>query len=105
MQRREFLTASAVAMGSVLLDGKRGSAGESADGQTPGAQGRIYASPAEAIRSPREELAYVVALYSGTKTPQPDFLATIDLDNQFCIQADEVDYEAIDRNLTFELQS
>lgn len=41
---------------------------------------RTYASPAEAMRSPREPLAYVVATYAGTPIRQPDYLATIDLD-------------------------
>ncbi len=41
---------------------------------------RTYASPAEAMKSPREPLAYVVATYSGTDVRQPDYLATIDLD-------------------------
>jgi selenium-binding protein 1 len=80
MQRREFLAASTATAGSILLNGRRGSADERTDGQSAIAEGRIYASPAEAIRSPREELAYVVGLYTGTKTPQPDYLATIDLD-------------------------
>jgi selenium-binding protein 1 len=41
---------------------------------------RIFASPAEARNSPREELAYVVATYAGTPVRKPDYLATIDLD-------------------------
>jgi selenium-binding protein 1 len=44
------------------------------------ASGRIYTSPAEAIASPREELAYVVGTYAGTKVQKPDFLASVDLD-------------------------
>src|SRR5215510_13958132 len=77
MQRREFLAAVA-ATGSILLDRQQVLAQQTA-AKAPAA-GRIYTSPAEAIGSPREELAYVVGTYAGTKTQHPDFLATIDLD-------------------------
>jgi selenium-binding protein 1 len=79
MKRREFLAATAAA-GSALLAQPLGFAQQTAGGQAPAAQGRIYPSPAEAIRSLREELAYVVGTYAGTKTQQADFLATIDVD-------------------------
>ena len=49
-------------------------------GSDSSAETRIFTSPAEAIKSPREQLAYVVALYVGTKVKAPDYLATIDLD-------------------------
>ena len=39
-----------------------------------------YASPADAIQAPREQLLYTVALYTGTGIQQPDYLATIDAD-------------------------
>ena len=39
-----------------------------------------YASPAEAIKAPREKLLYTVALYVGTGIQKPDYLATIDAD-------------------------
>ena len=39
-----------------------------------------YASPAEAIKAPRELLLYTVALYIGTGIQKPDYLATIDAD-------------------------
>ena len=41
---------------------------------------RIFASPADAIKSAPEKLAYVVATYAGTETKKPDYLATIDVD-------------------------
>jgi selenium-binding protein 1 len=41
---------------------------------------RIFPSPADARKSPREKLAYVVATYSGTGIQKPDYLATVDLD-------------------------
>ena len=39
-----------------------------------------YASPAEAMKGPREKLLYTVALYIGTGILKPDYLATIDAD-------------------------
>ena len=42
--------------------------------------GRCYASPAEAMKSPSEKLAYVVATYAGTGQKKPDYLAVIDVD-------------------------
>ena len=39
-----------------------------------------YASPAEAMKAPRETLLYTVALYIGTGIQKPDYLATIDAD-------------------------
>ncbi len=41
---------------------------------------RTFATPAEAARSPREELAYVIGVRVGTAKGKPDYLATIDLD-------------------------
>ena len=39
-----------------------------------------YASPAEAIKSPREKLLYTIAIYTGTGIQKPDYLATVDAD-------------------------
>src|SRR5262245_50299963 len=74
MKRREFLAAagSAAVLAGYSLRAQNYAAGQVSD--------RIFASPAEAMASPREELAYVVATYAGTKVQQPDFLATVDLD-------------------------
>jgi methanethiol oxidase len=41
---------------------------------------RIFATPADAIKSPPEKLAYVVATYAGTESKKPDYLAVIDVD-------------------------
>lgn len=41
---------------------------------------RIFASPAEAMKSPPEKLIYTVAIYTGTNVRKPDYLATIDAD-------------------------
>ena len=47
---------------------------------TPVRCGPGYASPAEAMKAPRELLLYTVALYIGTGIQKPDYLATIDAD-------------------------
>ena len=39
-----------------------------------------YASPAEAIKGPKEKLLYTIAIYTGTGIEAPDYLATIDND-------------------------
>ena len=39
-----------------------------------------YASPAEAIKAPREKILYTIAIYTGTGIQQPDYLCTIDSD-------------------------
>jgi selenium-binding protein 1 len=46
----------------------------------PQEAGRCYASPAAAIKSPPETLAYVVATYADTNRHKPDYLAVIDVD-------------------------
>src|SRR5437870_6842705 len=76
MKRREFLVTAAA--GGAALMAKSPVRGQKRAGQE--AEGRIYASPAEAIASPREELAYVVGTHAGTKVEQPDFLASVDVD-------------------------
>jgi selenium-binding protein 1 len=68
MNRREFIEASGTALGGLLL-------ANHASAEGPG-----YASPAEAIKGPREKLLYVIALYTGTGVKKPDYLATIDVD-------------------------
>src|SRR5262245_50032367 len=39
-----------------------------------------YASPAEAMKAPREKLAYVPALHAGTDVDKPDYMAVVDVD-------------------------
>ena len=80
MLRREFLTTSAAAAGAALVSSSLSRAAEHAGHAAGQTDGRIYESPAEAIASPREELAYVVGVYAGTEVKKPDYLATIDLD-------------------------
>ncbi len=69
MNRRDFL-ASSLAMG--VIPGQVLGRDQSAD--------RTFASPLEAMKSPRETLGYVLGVYSGTGVNKPDYLATIDLD-------------------------
>ena len=42
-------------------------------------RGPGYATPAEAIAAPKEDLVYVAALHTGTGVDEPDFLATVDV--------------------------
>ena len=37
-----------------------------------------YASPSEAMKAPREEILYTIAIYTGTGIQKPDYLCTID---------------------------
>lgn len=77
MQRREFLgIAAGVALSSPLWDLARafGHAGHDEEDT------RIFASPAEAMKSPRETIAYTVCIHNGTGVQRPDYLATIDVD-------------------------
>ena len=68
MDRRQFLT-SVAAGGSLALAAR---ADESA--------GRTFATPAEARKSPPEQLAYVIGVHTGTGVDKPDFLASVDVD-------------------------
>lgn len=82
MKRREFLeTSFAAAVTSQFLPSRNlfAAVPGAADGEAA-CEGRIYASPGEAITAPRETLLYVVALYAGTGIEKPDYLATVDLD-------------------------
>ena len=71
MQRRHFLAAAAAT--PLAVNAARSGRGAEEEERT-------FATPAEAMRSPREELAYVVCTYAGTETKRPDYLATIDVD-------------------------
>jgi selenium-binding protein 1 len=73
MNRREFLAMSTLAAGHALVAPRISTAIAAADDT------RTFASPADARKSPPEELAYVVATYAGTEVRKPDYLATIDL--------------------------
>jgi len=77
VKRREFLkAASAVGITSGLLP--RALLGDSETATCNCGPG--YASPADAIKAPREKLLYTVAVYTGTSVKKPDYLATVDVD-------------------------
>lgn len=81
MRRREFLATAAAATLSSTLAGREATAHEHAG--HAGSQGeacRTYASPAEAIASPRETEMFVTALRVGINDQQPDYLAVVDVD-------------------------
>jgi selenium-binding protein 1 len=74
MDRREFLAATALTAGPLLLGDR------TLLGDEPKDDARIFATPADARKSPPETLAYVVVTYAGTPVKEPDYLATIDVD-------------------------
>jgi methanethiol oxidase len=77
MKRREFLASTATAALTPMLASTWASGNETCD---TACCARTYASPKEAMQSPRETLAYLSALYVGTGVHKPDYLATVDLD-------------------------
>src|SRR5579871_17302 len=76
MQRRDFLrTGAAAALTTNLVShGSGARAAETANAC------RTYASPREAIASPRETEMFVTALRVGVSDTQPDYLAVVDVD-------------------------
>src|SRR5262245_35582038 len=74
MQRRDFLAAAA----SLTLSGSVLSRATAAEEH--GATCQTFASPQEAIASPREKLMFVSALRVGINDKQPDYLAVVDVD-------------------------
>lgn len=83
MKRREFLKTSAVATTSagLLTCSEFGFAADQDHQENQAACcDRTYASPAEAMKAPREPVAYVPAIYAGTDVKKPDYLASIDVD-------------------------
>jgi selenium-binding protein 1 len=71
MNRRQWLGSAAAGTLATVIGGRRSDAAD---------EGRTFASPEEARKSPPEKLAYVIGVYTGTGVKQPDYLATIDLD-------------------------
>ena len=74
MKRRTFLasTTAGVCASATAL--------RSASGHDHAAHHRTFATPADAMKSPREKLLYTVGIYVGTATKKPDYLATVDVD-------------------------
>ena len=75
MRRREFMAA----VGAGAVSASAMSRGHAADDKHAHC-GPTYASPAEAMKAPPEKLAFLPAIYSGTKINKPDYLAIVDLD-------------------------
>jgi selenium-binding protein 1 len=86
MRRREFLAAAgsaAVLPYAALTQKAKAASGRSVSshaGHVHTAACATYPSPAAAMQSERETLAYVPAIYSGTGRPLPDHLVTVDVD-------------------------
>jgi selenium-binding protein 1 len=83
MDRREFLAAAgsmAILSKATLTQAARGKPNHSASHNVHTAACATYATPASAMQSERETLAYVPAIYAGTGRPLPDYLATVDVD-------------------------
>jgi selenium-binding protein 1 len=76
MRRRDFLAATAATVFVPRCSQLRWPGQESGPSQL----GPGFATPRDAIRSPREKLLYTVGLYTGTEVKAPDFLATVDVD-------------------------
>src|SRR5262245_44618232 len=74
MNRRDFLHTAAAATAATLAPTARGRAAA----QPAGGPG--FASPAAARNAPRETQLFVIALYDGTGTRKPGYLATVDVD-------------------------
>jgi selenium-binding protein 1 len=77
MKRRDFLAGAATAALTPMLASTRAFSEQASHAAC---FARTYASPREAMQSPRETLAYLPAIYVGTGVEKPDYLATVDLD-------------------------
>ena len=75
MDRRKFLVATAAS----ALAGPVIARSAFAEVHAHAAE-RTFATPAEAMKGPRESLLYTVGIYAGTPVKQPDYLVTIDTD-------------------------
>jgi len=76
MRRRDFLTtAAAASITPSLVSGVY-----AAPSNEHPCCGATYASPKEAMKAEPETLAFVPAIYAGTKVKKPDYLATVDVD-------------------------
>jgi selenium-binding protein 1 len=89
MKRRDFLKVSAAgALASTLRPRAARAGGQQEDASAACAE-RTYATPQDAMRSPRESLLYVPAIYVGTRTEKPDYLATV------CVDPGAADYARV----------
>ncbi len=80
MQRRDFLlTAGCTGIAVATANASRGF-GRGPQTHDGACCDRTYATVEDAIRSPRETIAYVPGIYTGTDVDRPDYLATVDVD-------------------------
>ena len=81
MKRREFIKASiATSTAAVAAANSLEVRADEEKEESPSCCDRTYATPAAAMNAPPEKIAYVPAIYAGTETKKPDYLATIDID-------------------------
>ncbi len=84
MKRRDFLRtslATSAAAGTLSVSSLAAARFQDKDqSDQPACCDRTYASPADAMKAPREKVAYVTAIHVGTGVRKPDYLATIDVD-------------------------
>lgn len=74
MRRREFLQTAAAGTIAAGLMPRMSAAHHSGDSCGP-----TYATPQAAMKSERETVAYLPAIYVGTDVKKPDYLATVDV--------------------------
>jgi selenium-binding protein 1 len=79
MHRRQFLSATAAMAAASSLPRPIG-AEDAKHVHADDTCHCTYASPADAMKAPREKLAYVPAIYAGTDVAKPDYLAVVDVD-------------------------
>jgi selenium-binding protein 1 len=79
MKRREFLKTSGAAVGAAISLGSIPTWAEE-NSEKASCCERTYATPLDAMKSPRETLLYVPAIYTDSPIKKPDYLATIDVD-------------------------
>jgi len=80
MRRRDFLASTALGAIAPNLLASRLFAHPQHDAATHLACGPTYATVQDAIASPRETLAFVPAIHTGTRVNKPDYFATVDVD-------------------------
>lgn len=81
MERREFLkTTVATAAAATAVSPTIVFAQDDDQQADTSCCDRTYATPADAMKAPREKVCYVPAIYTGTSVKKPDYLATIDVD-------------------------
>lgn len=80
MKRRDFLQSTVAAAAALSPPIGSAWAVDPSSASNLDCCDRTYATPQAAMQSPRETLAYMPAIYAGTGTNKPDYLATVDVD-------------------------